>query len=286
MPKPDAPVLDQFLDPFPPKAAQLIVTIYGDIVEPRGGVLWMGDLITLCAGFGVNESLVRTAVSRLVTRKQLNGERAGRRSFYGLTASARREFHSAAELFFGPADSDCALIFLHQDNETAQEDLLRQGFAGVGGNMFVGSDRPGRKLSGTRFEVSGNAGQDGARGRQTFFEKTFQLETLAAQYDTFIRRFEPLESIQLSGISGEMALTLRLALVHSYRAIRFIDPRLPVSVLAEDWPGTAARNLFADTYGHLSELVDSFIGDHLHGRDGPLAPRPAAVLERLGTMNS
>ncbi|MEP5624759.1 MAG: PaaX family transcriptional regulator, partial [Hyphomicrobiales bacterium] len=101
--KSDALVLDQFLDPFPPKAAQLIVSIYGDIVEPRGGVLWMGDLIALCARFGVNESLVRTAVSRLVSRNQLSGERIGRRSYYGLTATARIEFHSAAELFFGPA---------------------------------------------------------------------------------------------------------------------------------------------------------------------------------------
>ncbi len=73
---------DSFLRPFPPKAAQLIVTIYGDIVEPRGGVLWMGDLISLCAGFSVNESLVRTAVSRLVSKGQLKGEREGRRSFY------------------------------------------------------------------------------------------------------------------------------------------------------------------------------------------------------------
>jgi len=26
----------------PPNAAAFIVTIYGDVVDPRGGVLWMG----------------------------------------------------------------------------------------------------------------------------------------------------------------------------------------------------------------------------------------------------
>ncbi|MCV0428453.1 MAG: PaaX family transcriptional regulator, partial [Roseibium sp.] len=81
--------VNRFLKPSPPKAAQLIVSMYGDIVEPRGGVLWMGNLISLCAGFNVNESLVRTAVSRLVSKGQLEGQREGRRSYYALTEEAR-----------------------------------------------------------------------------------------------------------------------------------------------------------------------------------------------------
>ena len=49
------------------RSASFIVTLYGDVAVPRGGVLWTGTLIEICARVGISESLVRTAVSRLVT---------------------------------------------------------------------------------------------------------------------------------------------------------------------------------------------------------------------------
>ena len=36
-------------------AAAFIVTVYGDIVVPRGGMLWTGTLIDLCARVGISE---------------------------------------------------------------------------------------------------------------------------------------------------------------------------------------------------------------------------------------
>lgn len=65
-------------------AASFIVAVYGDVVVPRGEVLWMGSLIGICARIGISENLVRTATSRLVAAGRLEGERAGRRSFYRL----------------------------------------------------------------------------------------------------------------------------------------------------------------------------------------------------------
>lgn len=38
---------------FAVSAPAMIVTIYGDIVVPRGGVLRMGTLIEICATFGI-----------------------------------------------------------------------------------------------------------------------------------------------------------------------------------------------------------------------------------------
>ena len=58
-----------------------IVTVYGDVVVPRGGVLWTGTLIEVCERVGISESLVRTAVSRLVAAHRLRGERLGRHSY-------------------------------------------------------------------------------------------------------------------------------------------------------------------------------------------------------------
>lgn len=50
----------------PMRTGSLITTIYGDVVAPRGGTLWLGSLLPLLHTFGINDSQARTAMSRLV----------------------------------------------------------------------------------------------------------------------------------------------------------------------------------------------------------------------------
>jgi phenylacetic acid degradation operon negative regulatory protein len=274
--------VNNFLNTYPPKAAQLIVTIYGDIVEPRGGVLWMGNLISLCSGFGVNESLVRTAVSRLVSKDQLSGQREGRRSFYGLTPSASAEYHSAADLFFGPTDGECDWLIVHSSHQREQTELTANGFALLGGEMFIGADRPDRPLPETSFR-SAAVSHDGGKLRELVYS-AFDLEALSIDYADVSQRMEKMKRT-VSDISDEQdALLLRLALVHSYRNIRLRDPRLPASTLPDGWPGIEAQRLFADVYGQLSLLADAYIGEHLLDINGPLPAQPPAVQARLKSL--
>ncbi|QDG77732.1 PaaX family transcriptional regulator C-terminal domain-containing protein [Labrenzia sp. PHM005] len=271
--------LKSLLSPYPPKAGPLIVTIYGDIVEPRGGSLWVGDLITLCGKFGVNESLVRTAVSRLVSRDQLQGEREGRRSYYSLTPSARSDFHAAADRIFGPPDSECQLLMVIQPDKSAQDQLFEQGFGAVGDSLFLGVDRPGRTSTGARFRAVPDRASD--LETQALLSRAFDLGSLARAYKDFIQRFGVLTAKTIDGLQ---ALTLRLAMVHAYRAIRLKDPQLPPSVLPEDWPGHAARSLFAESYLQLSEAADPYIGDTLQGRSALLAAHPDALDVRFTAL--
>ncbi|MES0882135.1 PaaX family transcriptional regulator C-terminal domain-containing protein [Roseibium sp. SCP14] len=274
--------VNRLLEPYPPKAAQLIVTIYGDIVEPRGGVLWMGDLIGLCAGFGVNESLVRTAVSRLVSKGQLEGQREGRRSFYALTTPAREEYHLAADLFFGAPDEDCDWIFSYCPRVADQSELKKQGFVSLGGHVFAGAERPGRTYPGVAFRS--RAVTPESDELKQLVNSSFELAPLAAEYRGFLQKFEPLaEEIQLVN-AGQSALLFRIALVHAYRHIRLRDPRLPKSVLPQDWPGFAARHLFAELYIALSKLADTHIGQSFLNQAGPLPARPQSVVERLSSL--
>ncbi len=271
-----------YLQPYPPKAARLIVTIYGDIVEPRGGVLWMGDLISLCAGFGVNESLVRTAVSRLVSKGQLKGEREGRRSFYALTEEARDEYHLAAELFFGPEDGDCGWLITHCSQPAAQAGLLRNGYVCLGGDVYAGADRPGRPIAGAAFR-SVAIEPDGTNLRK-LLQSAFRLDELGEDYRGFSARFQPMADDRQGELPEQAALLARLALVHDYRTIRLRDPRLPQSVMPADWPGHAAHRLFAELYRNLSPAADAYIGQHLLSRNGPLPACPQAVQARLGSL--
>ncbi|GAA0770507.1 PaaX family transcriptional regulator [Roseibium denhamense] len=274
--------LQNTLSPWPPRAAQLIVTIYGDIVEPRGGVLWMGDLIRLCSAFEINESLVRTAVSRLVSTGQLSGEKAGRRSFYALTPSARKEFHAAADLFFGAPDPDCDWLLVHCVEKPDQTLLQRLGFAQLNGTVFVGADRGYGPLPGLVFrsrleEHGGETGLDTLRA-------AFDLSGLHRDYLAFTASFSGLGE-NIGALAGEQALIARLALVHAYRAIRLRDPRLPSSALPKGWGGAEARGVFAATYRALSPAADAYIGRQLTGLNGLLPEATNAVRNRLKTLS-
>ena len=142
------------VEPGELRAAGFIVTLYGDVVEPRGGLLWMGNLVEVCALVGISETRVRTAVSRLVAAGRLEGMRDGRRSYYRLTEAARREFAAAAALVFAPPPRPAG--WLIAEGEAAP------GFAALGGGLMIGPDAgaPPAGRAGLRRELA--AGQGGA----------------------------------------------------------------------------------------------------------------------------
>ena len=75
--------------------SSLIITIFGDAIAPKGGVISLSSLIGLCGLFGVTERLVRTSAARLVESGWLGARRHGRRSEYHLSLRGLRRFRSA-----------------------------------------------------------------------------------------------------------------------------------------------------------------------------------------------
>lgn len=273
----------------PPRAAAFIVTIYGDIVEPRGGVLWMGNLIEVCGTIGISESLVRTAVSRLVSAGQLSGERDGRRSFYRLTDRARVEFLQAAKILFDPEPASEGFLIAPRPPAEQESGFLRQGFA-VAGAFLIGPDRSPSAddsvktgLPGPVFRAETVAG---AEELPAFASRYWDLESLANAYGTFLERYGQLSDYLDSGepLRGSDAMAARLMLVHDYRSVLLRDPRLPVQALQQDWPGYAARTLFADLYRWLSPETDKHTGMHLQSVSGILPASTEATEKRLRTI--
>lgn len=264
---------------FEPRAASFIVTIYGDVVEPRGGLLWMGALIDICADAGISETRVRTAVSRLVAAGQLQGERAGRRSFYRLTPAARADYARAAQILFDPpSPPDRWRIICSRD--TPAEDMIRAGFAALGGGLFIAPDHAGVAAPpGLTFRAE--VVQGGAFLRD-FAAERWDLADHARAYGAFLDRFTPLgPALQAAPPAPRRALVLRLALVHGYRYALLRDPRLPPGALPPDWPGKEARALFARLYLALSEAADSFVGAAFEDAEGALPATTPETRKRL-----
>lgn len=269
------PVLARILEDFSPTATTFIVSIYGDVVAPRGEVLWMGNVIALCAGVGISESLARTAVSRLVAAGRLAGTKQGRRSFYRLTDLAHEEFLAAARRLYGPPRLPEDWVILHAP-DLAEDRARRSGYGALGGGSYL--------LPGWMAPAPGHAFRATALGPMgDLAAGLWELEALAGEYRAMLRLFAPVDAHLAGGgrIAGFDALMLRLALVHVFRRIVLRDPELPLAALPPDWPGAAARALFARLYPQLSQPADSFIGAGLEGERGLLEAETPETRQRL-----
>ena len=265
-------------DGLPMTAASFIVTVYGDVVVPRGEVLWMGSLIAICARIGFSENLVRTAVSRLVAAGRLQGEREGRRSFYRLAPAARTEFAQVARLLYAPDLRPRGWLVLTAP-EVPDEIQRRFHMVRMGGEVWLAPDwgdlPPGTELV---LRSEGN-GLDRHPGLARFWD----LSGVQARYDALLARFGPLEEGG-GGLAPPEALTARLLLAHVYRGALLRDPFLPEGASPEGWSGGAARALFRRLYLALTPAAETEIAATLEDLAGPLPMRTEESDIRLNSL--
>lgn len=272
--------LATLLDTFPVSAGAFVVTLYGDVVAPRGGEVWMGTLVATCGTLGIAESRVRTAVSRLVAADRIAGEKLGRRSYYRLTPAAEREFEQASALIYAPADPPALrgwhLVALPAgpEREAAARSLSRLRFGLAQPQLALLPDRgqalpplPAPRFAATTADDLGPLLAD-----------AWPLADLAAAMRRFLDGFAPLDGRRFEPAE---ALGLRLLLVHVFRDIALRDPLLPPALLPADWPGLAARRLFAGLYRGLAPAAEAAVAAAFVDRTGALAADGATLRRRL-----
>lgn len=268
--------LSGFVAQRPPRAAGFIVTLYGDAVLTRGGELGMGAIIETCALVGISETLVRTAVSRLVAAGQLIGQKVGRRSFYRLTPGAAAEFAAAARMIYAPP-APCGWRLV-AGPEAALDAL--PGCARLRPGLALGPDRgplpPGCAA------VAGPA-QGALPALAELAAGLWDLSGPAAAYAAFAARFAPLQGLEPA---PPQALALRLLLVDSWRRAALSDPALPSEALPPDWPGPAARALFARLYRALTPAAEAAIAAGFEAAAGPLPAATAASRARMALLDT
>ncbi|MGO4449929.1 PaaX family transcriptional regulator C-terminal domain-containing protein, partial [Phyllobacterium sp. TAF24] len=232
---------------------------------------------------GISETLVRTAVSRLVTSGQLLGERDGRRSYYRLSAAARTEFAAAAQILFGSQEA-VEWNFLHLTGPEPENDMValeRLGYAKIGQRLAFGPRTP-EPVPPRAVIFAAQPSAEG-EGLSTSISQYWDLAGHSTSYISFINRFSPFLNIveQTETLLPSACLTLRLLLVHQYRMIVLHDPRLPPSVLPAGWPGHQARQLFTELYRRLSPLADEHIAGSFVTGSGPLPRTTETTRQRL-----
>ena len=97
-------------------------------------------------------------------------------------------------------------------------------------------------------------------------QQCWNLDALAAEYRTFVRRFRPVVA-QFSDrdADAQQCFVVRTLIIHAFRRVILHDPQLPAKLLPARWPARDAYTLCRDFYrlthkraeAHLASTLDS-----------------------------
>lgn len=308
-------LLRRFRSRRPLRGGSLLITIFGDAIAPRGGVVTLGSLIRLAAPFRLTERLVRTSVARLAQEGWLVARRDGRRSEYRLTAQGEQSFAQATRRIYGPGpkawDGQWTLLLLPSPGarrpgtgngrDRLREELRWLGFGQVNAGVFL---HPGcspeqarewlSRLPAAPDAVVLRSSSTAPAADRLLISTGWDLAELERRYRVFVQGFTPIREVlaRPDGLSAapqsapplgaEHAFVIRTLLIHDYRKIHLQDPLLPPALLPDRWIGTSAYELCRSLYGRVFAAAEGFLSATASTLERPLPPAGREAHERFG----
>jgi len=288
----------------PPRAKSLIVTVWGDALAPHGGAVWLAGLIRLMAPFGINERLVRTSVFRLAQDGWLSATAHGRTSRYRLTPEGKRRFDDAyRRIYTRPDDNwDGTWQLVLADTvpparrAALRDELVWSGFGALGPAVFLRPTQGQRAFPGA-VDAAGveehalfGLARDipGRRPLAAAVAEAWDLETLAADYRRFLKRFgaviDRFRATREDAHDPQQCFVVRTLLIHAYRRVLLRDPLLPAALLPLDWPGAAAYALCRDFYRLTHRCAERHLAETIANPDEDFPPADVAFYGRFGGL--
>ena len=251
----------------PQRTWSVVVTIMGDAIAPRGGVVWLGTLLPLCAAMGIDAGAVRTAVSRLVADGWLERRRAGRNSGYSLADRGQAAFAAAAARIYAgqPPDWDGRFHLVLQPRDRAA--LEADGYGQPLPGLFIKPGPGGGQAEPLTLDAA--AALPAARALTA---QAWKLDRLGASFTRFTDAFAALPG--WTDPAPLEAMVARTLLIHDYRRIVLHAPDLPAPLMPPGWPAEAARTLCARAYAATLPASEAWL-------DGQDLPPPAGLADRF-----
>lgn len=270
-------ILASYQDTLTIHAKSIVSTIFGDIVSPYGGRIWLENLVQLAAPLGINERLIRTILFRLSDEKWVYGTRLGRRSYYQLTESALTQTQQTEPLIYQPRSKDwdghwlfVFLVIKPVDTEARtqlEQKLKWMGFGTISRHVWAHPEGSIEHVQ-THINELGLASKVVCMRAQNIFDidsgltlddsQLVQLCTptqkVEDEYQAFINHFSPLHDCLPSLITNSSAnelMALRILLIDQFRRIILHDPHLPQPLLPDNWIGQKAWELCQEIYQPL-----------------------------------
>ena len=232
----------------------IIVTIYGDCIQPRGGRAAMTELQAITDRIGIEGGALRTAMSRLAQDGWVTRDREGRNSFYTLTEQGRALSEPASQQIyrgtFSATDGRWILAISEQPADPSKDG------ASLGVTRHVQLIGP-EQIAERR--TAGDLIVQGTPQEIPDWVKAAAMDSfLRDEYARLAALLDPLSPDALATLSPLDALALRVLLIHAWRRLVLRHPAPPQGLMPHDWPGETCHAALSRIYPALIKPSESF----------------------------
>lgn len=230
----------------------IVVTIFGDLVQPRGIPISTQELLQLTTAVGIEGNAVRTALSRLAKEGWVERHKQGRTSAYSLSQSGSDTFLTASERiynrhFYSPVDTwDLAI---HESNIDPSLINLSTSFLISRTTVLSQSGH----LVDDVFQLTAPI-----KTLPPWMRERLLPDELTNHYQAFHTLIDAIETDDLARLKPLDAMALRFVLIHFWRRLVLRHPLLP-QCLEKDAPiGAAVHNRLRDIYKVLVPISEQW----------------------------
>ncbi|MCR9126184.1 MAG: hypothetical protein NXH82_08640 [Rhodobacteraceae bacterium] len=253
---PLAPLIDALHAEGRLRVWSLVISLFGDLVQHRGGAMPTDRLGLLTGRIGVEPGALRTALSRLSRDGWVKSQRQGRLSVYRLTAQGLDQFGPATSRIFAPprrAPPDRWAMAVGQDGAVrlCPADAVPQTADCV---------------------VVGTLERIGGAFREALLSPSHRAALAALAAD--------LESLAAPCLEPLDAAAARMLLIHRWRRIALRFPDIAPEIMPESAPLRDPRDAVARIYARLSPRAEAWL-DSDAGALRPMPPATAAFAGRF-----
>ncbi len=256
----------------------LIVTIYGLYAREAGGWLSVGALIKLMAELGVDESAVRSSISRLKRRGILLAQRVNGTAGYALSEHARGILLEGDRRIFerpraASGDEWLVAVFSVPESERDKRHQLRTrlswlGFGTVASGVWIAPAHVEPQVRDVLARDSLRDYVDLFRARYVAFRPEpeqvaswWDLDGLERTYQDFVSTYGPVLKRWRRRRRVDVAEAFAdyvLVLTH-WRRLPYLDPGLPPELLPADWRGSQAADIFFELDERLAPAAHEHV---------------------------
>ena len=224
----------------------IVVTIFGDLVQPRGTSISTQELLQLTDAIGIEGNALRTAMSRLAKEGWLTRHKQGRTSAYSLSKSGADTFLTASERIYHPhffSTNDQWHLAIH--NEPIDPKTIDHASSFQINKTTILSQDP---LVGKDYLALSATIED----MPDWAKDQLIPPPLSNNYQTLHRLLQTIDHTDLTTLPTLEAMALRFITIHFWRRLVLRHPLLPQTFSKADWIGS-------ETHTHVKELYAEII---------------------------
>ncbi len=260
------------------QARALIVTIYGLYAREVGGWLSISALIRLMAALGVEEPIVRSAISRLKRNGFLVSERIDGVAGYALSSQARGILREGDRRIFERPRAQAGegwlmAVFSVPESERDKRHQLRSrltwlGFGTVTSGVWIA---PAHIESEARDALESSELTDyvdlfradyvAFRPQREQVAKWWDLDALEGLYEDFVAVYRRILTRWLNRRRDhdQAAFADYVQVLTHWRRLPYLDPGLPADLLPREWLGAQAADIFFELHERLAPPAHRYV---------------------------